>query len=128
MLSTNSSLKPTFPHFNGVSKSQIDYFLTNEQCALPKYSVGDMKPHNASSHIPERALLKTNYIFKNIQNSSSKQSVQSKNVYSWNLIDTGKYVLELESITPKSEIDNVEKSLDCSRRSLRKKCLPRPSN
>ena len=114
MLSTNghSSLKPTFYHFNGVSKSQIDYILANEQGIIVEYSLGDMEPHNVPSHVPVRALLKTNYMFKNILNTSSKHSVQSKKVYCWKKIDPDKYISELESIIPKGEIDNVEKSLD----------------
>ena len=62
-----------------------------------------MEPHNVSSHVPVQALLKTNYMVKNIQNNSSKHSVQTKKVYSWNKIDTDKYISELESIIPKGE-------------------------
>ena len=105
MLSTTGhfSLKPTFYYFKGVSKSQIDYILAYEQSVLVEYSVGNMELHNVSSHVPARALLKTNYMFKNIQNNSSKHSVQSRKIYSWNKIDTDKYISELESIIPKGE-------------------------
>ena len=65
-----------------------------------------------SHHMYLYVYCKTNYMFKNIQNTSSKHSVQSKKVYSWNKIDTDKYISEMESIIPKGELDNVEKSQD----------------
>ena len=114
--SGHSSLKPTFYHFNGISKSQIDYILTIEQDAFSEYMVGEKEPLNVSSHIPVKVLLKAEYPNKNI---CAKQITQSKKVYSWNRIDIDKYVSELELSIPSNRVENAEQSIDCLTKCLK---------
>lgn len=110
----NSSLDPTFYHFNGYATSQIDYVLSNCPELVWRYSICKKDPLNVSPHVPVTVLLKlTPEVLSSHCRAEGKQC-KPKKVFSWNRLDQDTFTEHVQTnlnIIGKGDSDDIIKTI-----------------